>query len=415
MGNLVSHNDTHSSIILKLYKLSQNELNLIRSKLDVLNNSEQSLVKELLSKNSNLQNSLPQNKYNSVHGFLNSLLVQNRQLTQVSSLKNRYTQLEQQMEQDFLREQEIQRQQFYQRQQSRRTTYEQELKTVNDIGVDSLSLFGLDEEFSMDELKSAYRKLARVYHPDRPSGNAKKFQVITKAYMALMEDVKKKTAQPQKNPNQLRDQAREDIENSTYSGKQNIKLKGRFDANLFNKIYDENRLHDVNDDGYGDWMKKNNFSDSDIKKSEVFGDKFNVNVFNNVFNNQDPKNNSSLVVRGPPQAINEGSYQEMGTSQISNFGGQGYSDFMEAHTTNMLVDPNHKMRESYKSVDQLKKERSKVTPLTREELAILAQQDKEKEHKEKNRQSNLRKQDETSFKHYDNMHKRMLQSNLFSH
>ena len=37
-------------------------------------------------------------------------------------------------------------------------------------------------------------------------------------------------------------------------------------------------------------------------------------------------------------------------------------DFMEAHTTTMLVDPNHKMRESYKSVDQLKKERSKVTP-----------------------------------------------------
>ena len=85
------------------------------------------------------------------------------------------------MEQDFLREQEIQRQQFYQRQKSRRSKYEDELRSVNSIGVDSLSLFGLDEAFSMDELKSAYRKLARVY-PDRPLVNTKKFQVITKAY-----------------------------------------------------------------------------------------------------------------------------------------------------------------------------------------------------------------------------------------
>ena len=42
-----------------------------------------------------------------------------------------------------------------------------------------------------------------------------------------MEDVKKKTAQPQKNLNQLRDQAREDIENNTYSETEH-KIKGTF-------------------------------------------------------------------------------------------------------------------------------------------------------------------------------------------
>ena len=29
-----------------------------------------------------------------------------------------------------------------------------------------------------------------------------------------------------------------------------------FDSNLFNKIYEENRINNVFDDGYGDWMKK---------------------------------------------------------------------------------------------------------------------------------------------------------------
>ena len=36
----------------------------------------------------------------------------------------------------------------------------------------------------------------------------------------------------------------------------NVKFKsGRFDPKLFNKIYDENRLHDVQDQGYTDWVK----------------------------------------------------------------------------------------------------------------------------------------------------------------
>lgn len=415
MGNLVSHTDTQSSIILKLYKLSQHELNLITSKLNTLSSDEKNLVHSLISKNQSLQNALPYHKFNSVNNFLKSLLVQNKQLTQVKSIRDRYTKLEAQMEEDFLREQEIQRQQFYKRQKKRRTKYEDELKTVNSIGIDALALFGLQEEFSMSELKSAYRKLARVYHPDRPAGNAKKFQVITKAYMALMEDVKKKTATPQKSSYELKMQAQEDIQNNTYSGKQNIKLKGRFDNKLFNKIYEENRLHNVNDDGYGDWMKNNSFDNADVKKSEVFGSKFNLNVFNNVFSQQDTSNNSALVVSGPPKAMNESSYQEMGTKEIHNFGGDGYADFREAHTTNMLVDPNHTPRKSFKSIKELEKERSKVTPLTREELAVIAQQQKEDQLKENNRQSNLRKQDEISFQHYDNMHKRMLESNLFSH
>ena len=57
--------------------------------------------------------------------------------------------------------------------------------------------------------------------------------------MALMEDVKKKTATPQKSSYELKMQAQDDIQNNTYSGKQNIKLKGRFDNKLFNKIYEE--------------------------------------------------------------------------------------------------------------------------------------------------------------------------------
>ena len=71
---------------------------------------------------------------------------------------------------------------------------------------------------------------------------------------------------------------------------------------------------------------------------------------------QDTSNNGALVVSGPPKAMNESAYQEMGTTEIHNFGGDGYADFREAHTTNMLVDPNHKPRKSFKSLKDLEKE-----------------------------------------------------------
>ncbi len=29
-----------------------------------------------------------------------------------------------------------------------------------------------------------------------------------------------------------------------------------FDVNVFNKIYEENRMEDIYDNGYGDWFKK---------------------------------------------------------------------------------------------------------------------------------------------------------------
>ena len=52
MGNLVSQNDTQSSIILKLYKMSQQQLNIITTKIDVLSNEEKILIecKELEEK-----------------------------------------------------------------------------------------------------------------------------------------------------------------------------------------------------------------------------------------------------------------------------------------------------------------------------------------------------------------------------
>ena len=42
------------------------------------------------------------------------------------------------------------------------------------------------------EIKSAYRKLAMLYHPDRETGDEKKFKLLNEAYKVLSDESKKK-------------------------------------------------------------------------------------------------------------------------------------------------------------------------------------------------------------------------------
>ena len=63
MGNIVSHTDTQSSIILKLYKLSQQDLNLISTKLNRLtsdeNNCNDTSAQSIFSSDTEMIESLP--------------------------------------------------------------------------------------------------------------------------------------------------------------------------------------------------------------------------------------------------------------------------------------------------------------------------------------------------------------------
>lgn len=56
--------------------------------------------------------------------------------------------------------------------------------------MDYYSILGVTKSASAEEIKSAYRKLAMKYHPDR-GGDAKKFQEINEAYETLSDSSKK--------------------------------------------------------------------------------------------------------------------------------------------------------------------------------------------------------------------------------
>lgn len=46
-------------------------------------------------------------------------------------------------------------------------------------------ILGVEENATDEEIKSAYRKLAKEYHPDRSTGDREKFEEATEAYHAL--------------------------------------------------------------------------------------------------------------------------------------------------------------------------------------------------------------------------------------
>ena len=61
-----------------------------------------------------------------------------------------------------------------------------------------------------------------------------------------------------------RDYAQQQIMNQP---KVNVNMQDSFDVNLFNKIYDENKIQEVFDDGYGDWINQNQIGDGKTTKN----------------------------------------------------------------------------------------------------------------------------------------------------
>lgn len=47
-------------------------------------------------------------------------------------------------------------------------------------------ILGLEEEATLDEIKEAYRSLARRYHPDRDPGSEERMREVNWAYEVLM-------------------------------------------------------------------------------------------------------------------------------------------------------------------------------------------------------------------------------------
>ena len=368
-------------------------------------------------------------------------LQKTEQLTTIDALTKHYKTEAEEEEARFKIEEERRRQEFAEKQRQRRQHYQASLTDLEKENIDSLKLFSLDKNYTLDDLKASYKKLAMKTHPDKEGGNVEKFQLVTKCYMSLLE--KYKNRETDKNFNDLRVGSKNYIEEQKGNNSINKAFvngnggnggngvsnntpkveKDRFDSKLFNKIYEDNKLWESGDDGYGDWFKS---EDAD-PPTEVFGKKFNLNIFNSTFENykdKTTKENGSLQEYKEPQELVSCATNftdiDIFARKINDFSKAlptgnskndlAYTDLKTAYTSKgAFIDPSKVKYKTYNSIDDLKKDRSNVKyDMTPEQMRVYEMKKRRDLEEEEKRQELIRQRDTVISTSYTKNHERML-------
>jgi hypothetical protein len=375
------------------------------------------------------------------------------QLDTIDALTRHYKTEAEREEAEFKQEEERRRREFLEKQRKRRTEYQAKLGDLDKNNVDALRLFGLGANYSIDDLKGAYKKLAMKTHPDKPTGNVEQFQLVTKCYLSLLEKYKARESDrpfnelKQASSAYLEDQTKSRMKNKQFtnarnarndsesggvsSGRDVVVDKDKFDLKLFNKIYEQNKLWDSNDDGYGNWFSSDTAEEA---PAELFGNKFNLNVFNSTF--EDYKERLTTQ-SGAIQEYNEPrelvscatgfTDLDQDARRVEDFskpsviapagigakaGGRdlAYTDLKTAYTSRgAFIDPNKVEYKTYKNVEELKKARSNVRyDMTPEELRAYQMKQYQQEEEESRRQALIRDRDNQISTTYGKTHERML-------
>lgn len=279
-------------------------------------------------------------------------------------------------------------------------------------------ILNIPKNFDEKLLKKAYLKMAMKTHPDR-GGTQEKFQQVSIAYSVLLK--KLKDIENNHMHNDLRENSRKYIETQNNDNSQNINLSDKFDSDLFNKIYSENKINDVYDSGYGNWIQKNPVNDNSPKK--LFDGNFNKNMFNREFekykSEQQQKMGSKIVKYDEPQVDisfkGKDSLMVLGKGEIEDFsgesnGGLNYRDYKDAFTNSCLIDTKSisTIRRA-KNINDMESSRSNISyQMNQEDQKEYALKKQKEEQEEQNRLQRLQQFEENAFNTYDRIHQRML-------
>jgi curved DNA-binding protein CbpA len=279
-------------------------------------------------------------------------------------------------------------------------------------------IIGVSKRFTLEELKYNYKKVAKRVHPDR-GGNEKLFKLVTLAYKQLLEIHKLKQINKEFNElksdfqefttNQDNQQRRHrDLHRSSdrSSKKSSRSSQNQQDSNgnfgdMFNKIYEENKIEDVYDRGYGDLMTESdaNRPDIDIKKTVN-----SMKNFNQAFDSAPVSKHNKKIIkyRDPialPTSLKTLQYTEIGIDKLSDFSTETSNlscvDYKKAHSTSKLIDKNYvRQRTGYNDIGGLEAERANIDyNMSEEDLRKQAYLKKKEQLKELKRLERLQQMD----------------------
>jgi curved DNA-binding protein CbpA len=304
--------------------------------------------------------------------------------------------------------------------------------------IDPYKLFKVPKRFTLEQLRSSYKKLALAVHPDKPNGSEYLFKQITSQYKALLKDFERR--KEDKQHTELKSQAETYIssqsQTSRRSAVQKTDTSSDFNVRKFNDVFNAHRMKDVADAGYGSWMVKSKAEREDLPaagKNEA--GEFDHAKFNDTFESLPAhvaggdKRVSKHV--SEPQPVSSGSkrmmaYAELGVSKVDDFGHNNehktlnFMDYRNAHSTSKLVDPTcrsisnaEKRHARIGTVDDLERERSSLSfTMSSADKRRYERKRSEVDESEQRRLANMRKHDAMVEKQYMRLNKLMLQDRL---
>ena len=205
-----------------------------------------------------------------------------------------------------------------------------------------LLVLNLEEEVALNEdsLRSAYKKAAVKAHPDK-GGSEQQFEAVTRAYGYLTEILRRVQGGRSKEgkveaPTVLKDSRSDD--SKEWQHVQPVKLNPKnLDMNAFNKMFEQTRIPDPDEDGYGDWLKTEGGGKA---TGQTFSGKFNRDVFIDMFEKEARGSRTGALAVVQPQAMTlaPGHGVELGRGAAGDYTAAAnasvkYTDLKQAYTT----------------------------------------------------------------------------------
>ena len=285
--------------------------------------------------------------------------------------------------------------------------------------INPYEILGVTKNFTLDELKDKYKRVAKKVHPDR-GGSQQLFNLVTLAYKKLVEEYKLKKINKQFNELKTDFSNYSDTQNNTQ--KRNPEFsKPQYQSNdfreVFNRTYDNHKVHSAYDNGYGNFMIESDGRREDIDIAKKVN---NMKQFNSAFEAEPLNNyNRRMIVYKEPEALPSSSkslkYTELGVGKIKDFSSStnnlDCTDYKAAHSMNRLADPRMmNNRRNFNSIDDVQADRSNISyQMSEEDLRKQAIKQKKERIREIRRQERQTQMDIQSQKNFERVNKLLLQ------
>ena len=285
-----------------------------------------------------------------------------------------------------------------------------------------LEVLGLAEEVALTEetLKKAYKRVALKAHPDK-GGTEEDFEAITRAHAYLGEILLRIKGGRKKEgtveaPEALQDTRKTD--SKEWEMVQPVRLNPKkLDLNAFNQMFEQTRIPDPEEDGYGDWLKNTGREDS----GPSFSGKFNRDVFNKAFEDEAMKrraNGGDIALRQPEAlTLAPNSGVELGRGGGGNYtaapnANLKYTDLKNAYTADtMITNQVSNVRVEARSFDQYSSSRKQApTPLNNDEMAGVMAAEAAAARREEQRRLRAAQEDSLGSQYFERM-KRLVITN----